>query len=98
MFYLTSATPGYNLYYCTASNIWTPARASAQKYTQSFTAQTSVSITAATHNLSTGDLAVTCYDAGSPKTRVEPDRVQVDAANTVTITFFTAQTGRCILQ
>ena len=98
MFYLTSATPGYNLYYCTASNIWTPARASAQKYTQSFTAQTSVSITAATHNLSTGDLAVTCYDAGSPKTRVEPDRVQVDAANTVTITFFAAQTGRCILQ
>ena len=169
MFYLTSATPGYNLYYCTASNVWTPAGASAPNYTQSFTAQTSVSIThnlgtsnvvvecfdsanlqvqyatvtvtdlnhvtvtffapqtgrcvvngfggpsinrfataftsqmsvaitAATHNLGTGDLAVTCYDAGSPKTRIEPDRVQVDAANNVTITFFTAQTGRCILQ
>jgi len=169
MFYLTNATPGYNLYYCTASNVWTPAGASAPNYTQSFTAQTSVSIahnlgtpnvvvecydanniqveyatytvtdsnhvtvtfftpqtgrcvvngfggptinrfataftsqisvaiTAATHNLGTGDVAVTCYDAGSPKTRIEPDRVQVDAANNVTITFFTAQTGRCILQ
>jgi len=169
MFYLTNATAGYNIYYCTASNIWTPAGASAPNYTQSFTAQTSVlighnlgtanvvvecydaanlqveyatytvtdlnhvtvtfftpqtgrcvvngfggqavgrfataftsqtslAITAATHNLGTGDLTVTCYDAGSPKTRIEPDRVQVDPANNVTITFFTAQTGRCILQ
>jgi hypothetical protein len=169
MFYLSSATPGYNLYYCTASNTWTPAGASAPNYSQSFTSQTSVTmthnlgtsnvvvecydagnngvsyatftvtdlnhvtvtfftpqtgrcvvngfggqainrfataftsqtsvaITAATHNLGSGDLAVTCYDAGSPKTRVEPDRVQVDAANNVTITFFTAQSGRCILQ
>jgi hypothetical protein len=169
MFYLTNATPGYNLYYCTASNIWTAAGASAPNYTQSFTAQTSISlahnlgtpnvvvecydatnlqveyatytitdsnhvtvtfftpqtgrcvvngfggqavgrfataftsqtsvaITAAAHNLGTGDLTVTCYDAGSPKTRIEPDRVQVDAANNVTISFFTAQTGRCILQ
>jgi hypothetical protein len=169
MFYLTNATAGYNLYYCTASNIWTPAGASAPNYTQSFTAQTSVpmahrlgtsnvvvecfdstnlqveystatvidlndvtvtffmpqtgrcvvngfggqavgrfataftsqtslAITAATHNLGTGDLAVTCYDGGSPKTRIEPDRVQVDASNNVTITFFAAQTGRCILQ
>jgi len=169
MFYLTNATPGYNLYYCTASSVWTPAGASAPNYTQSFTAQTSVSIThnlgtsnvvvecydasniqvqyathtvtdsnhvtvtfftpqtgrcvvngfggptinrfstaftsqtsiaitAPTHNLGTGDLAVTCYDAGSPKARIEPDRVQVDAANNVTITFFAAQTGRCILQ
>ena len=169
MFYLTNATAGYNIYYCTASNIWTPAGASAPNYTQAFTAQTSVlighnlgtanvvvecydaanlqveyatytvtdlnhvtvtfftpqtgrcvvngfggqavgrfataftsqtsvAITAATHNLGTGDLTVTCYDAGSPKTRIEPDRVQVDPANNVTITFFTAQSGRCILQ
>jgi hypothetical protein len=169
LFYLTSATPGYNLYYCTVANIWTAAGASAPNYSQSFTAQTSVAmthnlgtanvvvgcydagnnevsyatftvtdlnhvtvtfftpqtgrcvvngfggqavsrfataftaqttvaITAATHNLGTGDLAVTCYDAGSPKARIEPDRVQVDASNNVTITFFTAQSGRCILQ
>ena len=169
MIYLTGATPGYNLYYCTAANVWTPAGASAPNYSQSFTAQTSVSlthrlgtsnvvaacydtgnnevsyatftvvdlnnvtvtfftpqtgrcvvngfggqavgrfaaaftsqtsvaITAATHNLGTGDLAVTCYDAGGPKTRIEPDQVQVDAANNVTITFFTPQSGRCILQ
>ena len=169
MFYLPNAAPGFNLYYCTASNTWTPAGASAPNYSQAFTAQTSVSmnhnlgtsnvvvecydaanlqvsyatftvtdlnnvtvtfftpqtgrcvvngfggqavsrfataftaqtsvaITAATHNLGTGDLRVTCYDAGSPKTRIEPDRVQIDAANNVTITFFTAQSGRCILQ
>jgi hypothetical protein len=169
MFYLSNATPGYNLYYCTASNVWTPAGASAPNFSQSFTSQTSVTmthnlgtsnvvvscydssnnevsyatftvvdlnnvtatfftpqtgrcvvngfggqainrfatsftsqtslaITAATHNLGTGDLAVTCYDAGSPKTRIEPDRVQIDTSNNVTITFFTAQSGRCILQ
>ena len=169
MFYLTNAPAGYNIYYCTASNVWTPAGATAPNYTQSFTAQTSVlighnlgtanvvvecydaanlqveyatytvtdlnhvtvtfftpqtgrcvvngfggqavgrfataftsqtslAITAATHNLGTGDLTVTCYDAGNPKTRIEPDRVQVDPANNVTITFFTAQTGICILQ
>lgn len=169
MFYLSGATPGYNLYYCTAANTWTPAGASAPNYSQTFTAQTSVAmnhnlgtsnvvvecydasniqvsyatfsitdlnnvtvtffspqtgrcvvngfggqavsrfaaaftsqtsvaITAPTHNLGTGDLAVTCYDAGSPKTRIEPDRVQIDNSNNVTITFFTAQSGRCILQ
>jgi len=68
------------------------------RFATSFTSQTSLAITAATHNLGTGDLAVTCYDAGSPKTRIEPDRVQIDASNNVTITFFTAQSGRCILQ
>lgn len=169
MFYLSNATPGYNLYYCTGANTWTPAGASAPNYSQTFTAQTSVvlthnlgtsnvvvecydasnievlystiaisnlntvtvtffapqtgrcvvngfggqavsrfataftsqtlvSISAPTHNLGTGDLAVTCYDAGIPKSRVEPDRVQVDGSNNVTITFFTAQSGRCILQ
>jgi len=169
MFYLSNATPGYNLYYCTASNVWTPAGASAPNFSQSFTSQTSLTmthnlgtsnvvvgcydssnnevsyatltvidlndvtvtfftpqtgrcvvngfggqavsrfatsftsqtslaITAATHNLGTGDLAVTCYDSGGPKTRIEPDRVQIDASNNVTITFFTAQSGRCILQ
>ncbi len=169
MFYLSNATPGYNLYYCTVSNVWTPAGASAPNYSQTFTAQTSVvlthnlgtsnvvvqcydssnievsyatftvtnlnnvtvtffapqtgrcvvngfggqavnrfataftsqtsvAITAPTHNLGTGDLAVTCYDAGATKSRIEPDRVQVDGANNVTITFFSAQSGRCILQ
>jgi hypothetical protein len=169
LFFLTSANAGYNLYYCTSTNVWTPGGASAPNYSQSFTSQTSVvlthnlgtlnvtvecydnsnvqvsystftvtdlndvtvtfvspqtgrcvvngyggplysryavaftsqtsvTITNAVHNLGTGDLSVTCYDAGSPKTRVEPDRIQIDTANNVTITFFAAQSGRCVLQ
>jgi len=169
MFFLTNATPGYNLYYCANSNVWTPAGASSPNYSQSFTAQTSVVlahnlgtsnivvdcfdagntevsyatiaitdlnhatvtffapqtgrcvvngfggqavnrfvaaftsqtsvlVTAATHNLGSGDLAVTCYDANSPKTKIEADRIQIDTSNNVTIAFFTAQSGRCILQ
>ena len=169
MYYLSNANPGYNLFYCTSANVWTAAGASAPNYSQSFTAQTSVTlahnlgttnvmvqcydannhqvefatftitdlndvavtfftpqtgrcvvngfggaainryaasftsqtavvIAAAAHNLGTGNLAATCYDAGSPKTRVEPDRVQIDAANNVTITFSTAQSGSCVLQ
>lgn len=169
MFYLTTATAGYNLYYCTATNIWTAAGASAPNYSQVFTSQTSVvlahnlgtsnvvvkcydstnvevgyatltvtdandvtvtffnaqsgwcvvsgfggpasaryaavftaqtlvTIPANVHNLGTANLAVTCYDAGSPKARVEPDRVQIDSSNNVTITFFSAQSGSCIVQ
>ena len=169
LFYLSTANPGYNLYYCTSANVWTPAGASAPNYSQSFTAQTSVLlthnlgttnvlvecfdsgsarveyatytignsnnvtvtffapqsgrcvvngyggpsvnrfasafttqtsivVTAATHNLGTGDLSVTCYDGGSPKTRIEPDQVKVDSGNNVTVTFYAAQTGRCVLQ
>jgi hypothetical protein len=169
LFYLSTANPGYNLYYCTAPNLWTPAGASAPNYSQAFTAQTSVVlthnlgtenvmvecfdasnaqveyasyaivdlnnvtvaffapqsgrcvvngfggpsvnrfatvftaqtsivVTAATHNLGTGDVAVTCYDGGSPKTRIEPDQVRVDSSNNVTVTFYAAQSGRCILQ
>lgn len=169
LFYLSTANPGYNLYYCTASNVWTPAGFSAPNYSQAFTAQTSVLLThnlgtsnvvvecfntgnaqvqystetvvdsndvtvtffapqsgrcvvngyggpsvnrfaaaftaqtsivvnAATHNLGTGDLSVTCYDGGSPKTRIEPDHVNVDSTNNVTVSFYAAQTGRCVLQ
>jgi hypothetical protein len=169
LFYLTTASPGYNLYSCTAANVWTPAGASAPNYSQAFTAQTSVllthnlgtanvvvecfdagnaqveyatdtivdsnnvtvtffapqsgrcvvngfggpsvnrfataftaqtsvAVTAATHNLGTGDLSVTCFDGGSPKTRIEPDQVKVDNSNNVTVTFYAAQTGRCVLQ
>jgi hypothetical protein len=169
LFYLSTANPGYNLYFCTAANVWTQAGASAPNYSQAFTGQTSVLLThnlgtanvvvecfdagngqveyatdtiidlnnvivtffapqsgrcvvngfggpsvnrfvtaftaqtsvivaAPTHNLGTGDLSVTCYDGGSPKTRVEPDRVNVDSSNNVTVSFYAAQTGRCVLQ
>jgi hypothetical protein len=168
MFFLTSTTPGLNVYACTATNTWTPNGAGLPHYTQSFSAQTSVAlahnlgtsniivqcydsgntqisyatfavsdqnnaavtffssqtgrcvvsgyggvmsrysatftsqtsvvITAATHNLGTGDISVTCFDGGTPKNRIEPDHVQIDASSNVTITFFSAQSGRCILQ
>jgi hypothetical protein len=68
------------------------------RYATAFTAQTAIVIAAATHNLGTGYVNVACFNSGSPQVRVEPDQVRTDAANTVTITFFSPQSGTCILQ
>jgi len=168
VYFLTSTTPGLNVYSCTAANAWTPSGGGLPNYTQSFTSQisvalahnlatsniilqcydstnaqisyesfvvsdsnnatvtffgpqtgrcvvsgyggmanryaatftsqTSVVIPALTHNLGTGDVNVMCFDGATPRNRIEPDKVQIDASNNVTVTFFSAQSGRCILQ
>ena len=72
--------------------------ATTNRYAASFVSQTSVVISAATHQLGTGDLSISCYDAATTKNRIEPDRVQIDAIHNVTITFFSGQSGRCLLQ
>ena len=67
-------------------------------YTTVFTATTAVSIPGSTHNLGTGNLIVQCYDNSSPNNMVEPSQITIDpVAFNVTVTFATAETGRCVL-
>lgn len=68
-------------------------------YTATITAQTSVTISAATHGLTSSAIDATCYDAGSPTQKVEPDTVTVNTSTfAVTIGFVEAFTGRCVLR
>jgi hypothetical protein len=67
-------------------------------YVATFTAQTVVTISGATHRLGTSNLTVECYDSGSPSAQVEPDRIAVDPVSyNVSIYFVSAQTGSCLL-
>ncbi len=68
------------------------------KFGTTFTSQTSVSISGATHNLGSSDLEVACYDASAIRNRIEPDRMTVDpATNNLVVTFFAPQSGRCVV-
>lgn len=71
----------------------------AGRYAMDFTAQTTVTIAGTTHGLSTADLTLTIFDTSTPRQKVEPDRIRVDAATRdVTVTFAVAQSGRVIVQ
>lgn len=63
-------------------------------YSQSFTTQTTVALA---HNLNTLAVLVQCYDGGSPPSLVDPASAVITDANTVTVTFGVAQTGKCIV-
>jgi len=94
LFFDSDATPGANVYGCTATNTWTleTGGASAANASQSFTAQTSVSIT---HNLATSNVLAQCYNASD--VAIEYNSLTVNSANAVTVTFAIAQTGRCVV-
>src|SRR5438067_13602817 len=92
LFYLSTANPGYNLYYCTTANVWTPAGASAPNYSQAFTAQTTVSLT---HNLGTANVMVECFDASN--VQVQYANYTIADLNSITVTFFAPQSGRCVV-
>ena len=69
------------------------------RYVTVFSAQTAVTVTGATHGLAGSPLAISCYDDSDPRERVSPDDVTFDDANgDVVITFFAAETGKCVLQ
>ena len=61
-------------------------------YSQSFTAQTSVSLA---HNLGTSNVLVGCYD--NSNRQLSPGSVVVTDINDVAVTFASAQTGRCVV-
>lgn len=69
------------------------------KYAAAFSAQTSITVTGAAHNLGTCDLQVAVYDAAAPGQRVEPDTVTCNAATKdVVIAFAVSQSGRYVIQ
>jgi hypothetical protein len=101
-FFHSGATPGQNLYICTATDTWTvqsPGTVqSILNYGAAFAAQTSVAIPGSTHGMATADLIVACYDSATPANVIEPDRVSVHPATfDVTVTFTHPQTGRCVV-
>ena len=70
-----------------------------KRYSETFSSQTTVTLTGAEHGIGSADITVTCYDNSSPRKRVEPDTVTVDGTSfDVVVTFFSAQTGKCVVQ
>lgn len=68
------------------------------RYGTTFSSQTSITVTGATHNLGTSDLHVQCRDAAAPRRIVEPNTIDInDSTFDVTITFSVAQSGRCTI-
>lgn len=100
MFFKTDAPAGSNLYGCAATNTWSlqagggtgPSEPGTPNASQTFTAQTSVTIA---HNLSSLNVIVQCYD--SANRAIETNSVTVNDSNTVAVTFQAAQTGRCVV-
>ncbi len=65
-------------------------------YSQSFAAQTSVTIAGTSHNLNTANLIVACYDNASPANEIFPANKTVNGSSfDVIVTFAVAQTGSC---
>ena len=74
---------------------WQPASiggAGPPNYSQSFTSQTSVTLT---HGLGTENVIVACYDGS--KIALQWNSLQVVNADSATVTFSTAQSGTCIV-
>jgi hypothetical protein len=67
-------------------------------YSVSFTAQTTVTISGATHGLGTSNLMVQCWDAETPAHLVEGD-VSLDPSSfDVVISFAIPQDGKCVVR
>src|SRR5689334_74105 len=66
--------------------------ASTANYSQTFTTQTSVTLT---HNLNTTAVITQCFDNSG--VNIEWDTLTLTDANNVTVTFTNAQTGKCVV-
>ena len=96
----TAPTAGQVLSWNATAGQWAPSNPAAVggAYSSSFTAQTSVTIAGTAHQLNSANLLVTCYDTQTPAMEVEPNSVAVNATTfDVTVTFTTAQSGRCVV-
>lgn len=72
--------------------------AAGPRFVQTFNAQTTVTVSGATHGLGTQALLWQIYDNGSPRAPVEPESLSVDPVTyNVVVTFATAQSGRLVL-
>src|SRR6266542_2017294 len=92
IFFLTGTTAGLNIHSCTATNVWTSNGGGLPNFTQSFTAQASVALR---HNLGTTNVIVQCYD--SSNAQISYETFAVTDQNNATVSFFTPQTGRCVV-
>lgn len=63
-------------------------------YRQTFTAQTSVTLT---HNLGTLAVLTKCYDNGTPAQEIGYSTLQLTDTNNATVTFSVSQTGSCVV-
>lgn len=94
LFFSLSST-GAGLYTCASTNVWTQG---APNYAKAFSSVTTLSILGTEHNQGTANLIVSCWDGASPANWIEPGSVQVDPATfNVTVTFATAQSGKCVV-
>lgn len=95
--------PSYASLYCDGINVLQIVSSgggsgSVNKYVTSFVAQTTVTITGATHGLATSDLQVSVYDTSSPKELILPASVTINTGTfTVVVTFGFAQSGSIVL-
>jgi hypothetical protein len=79
--------------YCALNSSGNPG-----KYTASFGSTTSLSVLAATHGLGVSFFNVSVYDAATPRNRVDPANVTVDASGNVVVTFAVAQAGQVVIE
>ena len=87
------------LYICTATNTWTKLSTTVGAYAANFTNQTTLTITGATHQLGTSDLAIFVKDASSPRGVVIPNTITIDDSSfNVVITFLQPQSGRVYIK
>lgn len=63
-------------------------------YTESFVSQETWTVT---HNLGTTDVIASVYDGSSPALEIIPDEIELTDANTVTVSFNKAQTGKIVV-
>ena len=69
-----------------------------ENYETTFTTQTSITVTGATHGFGHRKIVPYCYDDASPKNSIEPSNITVDTSTfDVVITFEVSQTGTCTL-
>lgn len=72
----------------------TPGNALPKCHAQTFTANTTWSIT---HNLGSTDVVAEFYDAASPRKMIIPDKIEATDTNTLTAVFNVAQAGRAVV-
>jgi hypothetical protein len=78
-------------------NIYNTTIQGAPRYAAAFAASTQWVIPASVHGFNIQDLSIMCYDAAGQW--VVPDSIFVDnATKTVTVNWFTAQSGRVVIQ
>jgi hypothetical protein len=106
MFIDTDATPaGEQVFICNATGDgWNKVGdgggggGGVANYETSFTSQTSVTVTGATHGFAHRKILVDCKDNSSPRKVIEPQNVTIDNSSyNVVITFAVATTGICHL-